>query len=445
MSFKDTFCPSPWFSLRIRQNGAYEACRWGSGPTNRAPNSIQQVGVVEFYHGPFMSRVREKLLAGEQLPMCYDCRRQDSIGQLSGRWRQMLKIGVRQEEFANTLLSSPVLAELEFSNANSGETQLLPVDLQIDLGNFCNNSCIMCDSTSSSRVAADYIKLAKINPIDFTAPAAIAAAWTQDPAVLAKFIDELVTIPNIKYIHFLGGETLIIDAFWRICEALVAAGISQSIIIGTTTNGTLYDHRVEWLCQNFKEVHLGLSIETTTSLNDYVRYGSDIDSVLNNIKKFLALRDREPGLNFILRTTISLLTVYHYDKLVKFMLENRVTAESCNILQWPACLQVELLPEDLKADIISRLKAQRASAVSTTSAHVETSTNVRLVGTENQQTLRLIDETIELLTMRSFDDEYITHHRTKLATFLKSFEQLRNNNILEHLPEYEDFLRSIGY
>ena len=35
--------------------------------------------------------------------------------------------------------------------------------------------------------------------------------------------------------------------------------------------------------------------------------------------------------------------------------------------------------------------------------------------------------------------------RKNLITFTKSFEQLRNNCILDYLPEYEEFLRSYGY
>jgi hypothetical protein len=35
--------------------------------------------------------------------------------------------------------------------------------------------------------------------------------------------------------------------------------------------------------------------------------------------------------------------------------------------------------------------------------------------------------------------------RPTLITFLKAFEQLRGNNILDYLPEYEEFLRRHGY
>jgi N-glycosylase/DNA lyase len=35
--------------------------------------------------------------------------------------------------------------------------------------------------------------------------------------------------------------------------------------------------------------------------------------------------------------------------------------------------------------------------------------------------------------------------RYNLVKFLKAFESNRNNNILNYLPEYEEFLRSYGY
>lgn len=35
--------------------------------------------------------------------------------------------------------------------------------------------------------------------------------------------------------------------------------------------------------------------------------------------------------------------------------------------------------------------------------------------------------------------------RTQLVTFIKAFESLRNNSILDHVPEYRNFLKDYGY
>ena len=33
----------------------------------------------------------------------------------------------------------------------------------------------------------------------------------------------------------------------------------------------------------------------------------------------------------------------------------------------------------------------------------------------------------------------------ELVAFLKAFEAIRNNSVLDYLPDYEEFLRSYGY
>ena len=39
----------------------------------------------------------------------------------------------------------------------------------------------------------------------------------------------------------------------------------------------------------------------------------------------------------------------------------------------------------------------------------------------------------------------IDEQRRNLVKYLTAYENMRNNNILEYLPEYEEFLRSNGY
>lgn len=443
MSFEDTFCPSPWFSVVVKQDGNLRACRWGTSQENISPMNIATTGLIEFHRSKFMSEIRAKLLNGTPQALCSHCDKQGALQQVSGRERQLLKFGIRKEDYLNTLRSSERIPDLVFSAENNGDTTMMPVDLQINLGNFCNNSCIMCDPISSSRVASDYRKLSKTNPIQFFNPPRILESWAQDPSALAKFIDELITIPNIRYIHFLGGETLIHDSFYKICDALITAGLSKSIIIGTTTNGTMYDDRLDRICEQFQEFHLGFSIETNTTLNDYIRYGSDLNSVMANCGNFLRLRSTHPNLNFIFRTTLNLFTIYHFDELVRFMLANNIAIESCFILSDPKCLRVELLPETIKYQIIQKLNDVIEHAH--VAGAVNTSVNVRLSGTEQQQVLRYTHEMISLLSSTLLDDEEIEVGRRDLVKFIKSFESIRHNTILDYIPEYEEFLRSYGY
>jgi hypothetical protein len=297
----------------------------------------------------------------------------------------------------------------------------------------------MCNPPSSSRLTVDYDKLINIEPQLFKQYEKF-KNWTDDDTLVEKFINELAEIPNIRYIHFLGGETLYLKSFYTICNRLIERGLSKNIAIGTTTNATVYTPELEYVIRNFKHVHLGLSIETVTSLNDYIRWPSEIDQVLSNIDKFIALK-KQADLQLSLRITPNVLSIFHIDSMFEYMIKNKIIAESCNILYNPSCLRMELLPNSLRKQI--QAKIQR----------VIDEFNIKETDQIiNRRREDLVDPVIArvIYEYKNFIDSYqapndVEQERYNLVKFIKAFEQLRNNSILTYLPEYEEFLRAYGY
>lgn len=109
MTFRDNFCPSPWIHTRITNQGNYQYCRWA--PTDDAfdldPSIKCETPIQWFQKG--MSEVRRKMLAGEHIPECKSCYIMEKHGRVSGRQKQLLKIGITLADFEKTMLSSPWL------------------------------------------------------------------------------------------------------------------------------------------------------------------------------------------------------------------------------------------------------------------------------------------------------------------------------------------------
>ena len=429
---KNTFCSSPWFHIRLTYDGSYDVCRWSkNGATDF---NIRTTSLMEFYNSDAMRQLRLDMLAGNKPAVCDPCYYQDSFGKLSGRVRQLNKSAITLTEFPLSFRSSPHLPVFEYSNDHAGASNHFPTDLQIDLGNTCNSACIMCDPTASSRLVADYKKLSKLDSKLFAEPK-LYQSWTEDPVVVDRFVQELQTFPYLRYIHFLGGETLYNQAFYDICKHLDGT----DLIVGTTTNGTIYDELIEQLIPRFKEFHLGISIESVTDLNDYVRYPGPTDQILANILKFVALRDRSPGLKLELRITPNLFTISELDQVFEFMIKHDIIAESCNILHQPRCLRMELMPEDIRQETIGKLQA-----VVDRLGKYEPQVNTRRSDLSQQIIAQLANEYLDFVKTytQPLDAE---ESLTELVSFLKSFETIRNNTILDYAPRYTDFLRRIGY
>ena len=429
---KNTFCSSPWFHIRLTYNGSYDVCRWSkNGATDF---NIRDTSLMEFYNSDAMQQLRLDMLAGNKPAVCEPCYYQDTFGKLSGRVRQLNKSAITLNEFPLSFRSSPHLELFDYSNNNLGTSTHFPTDLQIDLGNTCNSACIMCDPTASSRLVADYKKLSRLDNKLFAEPKPY-RSWTEDQQVVDRFVAELQSFPYIRYIHFLGGETLYNQAFYDICEHLDGT----DLIVGTTTNGTIYDDRIEQLIPKFKEFHLGISIESVTALNDYVRYPGPTDQILENILKFVELRKQHTGLKLELRITPNLFTISELDQVFEFMIEYDIIAESCNILHQPRCLRMELMPDDIRQETVTKLQAI-VDRVGSYTPQI----NTRRSDLSQQIIAQLANEYLDFVTTYT-EPADAEESLAELVSFLKSFESIRNNTILDYAPRYTDFLRRIGY
>jgi hypothetical protein len=123
------------------------------------------------------------------------------------------------------------------------------------------------------------------------------------------------------------------------------------------------------------------------------------------------------------------------------MIENSIIAESCNILRDPLCLRMEVLPKEIMQIVVDKVDR-------VIKKYNLSDDPVKVV---NRRRPDLIDPIIAEIIFEyqrffkncmSMEDD---SERYNLVKFLKGFEQLRGNRILDYLPEYEEFLRSYGY
>lgn len=428
---KNNFCNSPWLNFRINYNGDYKPCRWFPVRTSTKYN-IKETGILEYWNSDEMRQLREVFTKGDKENNCEKCYYQDRNEMLSGRQRQLIKSAIVPNNFDNTFANSPHYKHFLESHTNSGHTTKLPTDLQIEVGSTCNSACLMCWPRASSRLAQDYRKLNNVDSNLF-AFEDYPPDWTRDSVVFNKILDELRML-DIKYIHLLGGETLYIDKFYDIANAVA----SPNTILGTTTNGTIYNSAIEELIPKFEEFHLGISVEAFSSVNDYTRYPSQWQHIQENILKYKKLQDTAPGLQISLRITPSLLTVTDLHTVFAFCIEHDLIAESCHILQDPKFLRIEYLPDYLREQAIQSLENLLDNNTTTFV------TNIR----DKRQSYKVTQNSLKgyikfLKGIVEPEDLEVTMQ--SCVKYLQAFESLRNNSLWECNPELADWLGKYGY
>lgn len=432
MPFKDTFCPSPWFHIRITNSGTYEPCRWMAKTDETRVDFARNIRSKTFtdYFQKDMSMFRLELLNGQSPKICNTCKVMEQHGKPSGRQRQLLKIGVLEQHFEKSLASSPMRPAFDHSWHNQGATDRMPTDWQIDLGNYCNGACVFCDPESSSTLATEFVKLGLAEK---TPP----PSWCDNPDQLDKFISELSSSANLQYLHFIGGETVITPGFKKILARLVESGLASQVTIGFTTNLTVWSDPVVELLKKFKQVNLGMSVETLTAVNDYVRYPSQQAKTQQLLDRWIALGQQQSWL-MQLRLTPTCLTIQDLHTVYDYAWVNEISVESCNFLYKPEFLRISVLPKSLRKTVSQVLKKwvdQHAG-----------SQQQQIVNTRdpNQARSQIVQDAESYLHyLESAEDE--SHRLPDLVKYLKLLESSRGNNILNYLPEYEELFRSHGY
>ena len=426
MTLKKCFCPSPWFHMRITNDGSYKFCRWSSDELVDTNENIQSIDPIQWFQKN-LSGLRQGLLSGQEQPGCSNCQKMESHRKVSGRQRQLLKIGVKLETFTSSMKSSKWLPIFS-SSQKDGTTDQYPQDWQIDLGNYCNSACLFCDPYSSSRIASEQKKLGLIQQLP-------PQAWCDDPLLLDKFLTTLKSSPKLSYLHFIGGETLITPAFKKILSALIAAGLHRQVSIGFTVNLTVWDQSIVDMLSQFKEVNLGMSVECLHPVNDYVRYGGKLQQTLELLKKWIAVGKQHNWLISI-RTTPTILSVLHLNTVYQFALDNQISIESCNFLNNPKFMRPTVLPYIYRQAVIDKLQPFTKL----------TSHNTQLINTRdpNHYQSQLCQDAASYVSYLSTSDDE-SHRLPELISYLKKTESIRNNSVLDYLPEYEELFRTAGY
>jgi hypothetical protein len=273
----------------------------------------------------------------------------------------------------------------------------------------------------------------RIGLIDQTPP----PSWCDDPVLLDRFVTDLTSNPNLQYLNFLGGETVITPGFKKILSALVNADLAKNISIGFTTNLTVWSDSVIELLTQFQQLNLGMSVETLTPVNDYVRYPSQQTQTKKLLDRWVALGHKQ-GWLIQLRITPTCLTVHELTTVYDYAWQHGTAVESCNFIDRPEFFRIGVLPKHLRESVVNTLQSWiDAHPVDVHDQII----NTRDPNLAQQQIVQDAQSYLDYL--ESAEDE--SHRLPDLVQYLIRLEASRGNSILTYLPQYEDLFRSAGY
>jgi pyruvate-formate lyase-activating enzyme len=390
--------------------------------------NIATMSIAEWFNSDPVRDFRKKLLADKQASECSRCYIEERHNGQSRRIRANQKSVIFTQAFDESFEQSPGRKYF----VESGLTTTQPIDLHVDLGNYCNLACKMCNAQASSTIASQLVKWGQIENKQY-----LGLDWTQDNKVWNKFCKELVSIPNLNNIHFMGGETLLTDRLDELVDYLIDNN-RLDVCLSFVTNGTVFKPELIKKLSQFRRVGIEISIEAVDEHNAYQRQGTDTKLVLSNIKQYQELCNGT-SVTVTLRPAPSLLTIGYLPGLLKYAIDNKLIIKS-NLCYDPDFLFSGILPRNVKQlylgqyqDIIAELN----STAIATDYNASNPVNYLLVAKEQLQMY------VSLLESPTPDnsDELLE----KMVKHCSKWDKAYQLDARQLYPEFKEIFDKYGY
>lgn len=385
-----TFCSMAWDHQFIDPTGRVKPCCRFAEKYRPVENNLKEKTLKEVFYGNWMNDVRYKMMQGEEIPGCIRCYQEEAAGKKSLRQRYHNNKDLPIDELVD--IDNPKIRWIELA-----------------ISNDCNLACRMCDS----RYAWKWYKEEKeifgktYNDVEKS---------KSDISNIYPFINDLV------HIKFTGGEPLMTVDQWVVVDKLLAERDCSEIFLNYSTNCTIMpkDKWVEkW--SKFKQVEFALSFDSANKAeSEYIRWPAKYETTEAVTKRFLELKQSH-GFNVLLRSTISLLNVWHMPESMEWWWENDEGLRIMNPthLTYPEILCVTVLPEHIKKRVTQKFENYQSK-----------SQNVKIINA-----LEYIKN-----FMNSKDDSNLL---PQLKNYLQGTDTYRGQNFFESYPQFSDMFDSV--
>ena len=288
----DTFCVLPWYSLELPSNS----------PCCLLPKNTD------------INQVKNDLLAGIKSPACARC------------WGLEEQNRTSRRQMENKFLDYKLDRDLELLYQDCETNAIDPILYQITSSNLCNQACVSCNSSASSKWAEIERKM-DIKP------------W---PLTEINLSTVNINYNTARRISLLGGEPFFDPRTFDLLEQLIKHN-NTDCFITLVTNGsiTLKQSQID-LLSKFTDLNICISIDGTGTVFEYMRWPAKWDLVCENIKKF-----QEITSNLSVSYTISSLNIFYHQQTINWF-EEQGLRYNHNIVNDPAWLSLDAMPKEIK-------------------------------------------------------------------------------------------------
>jgi len=347
VSNPNIFCNTPWYELHIYWDGSLGICcqEYHKLYDPDPQYNIARMSIAEWFNSVPVQKFRQQVLGDNPVSACTRCHLEEQLDGNSRRIKSNQKSAIFRQAFSESFAQSPGHKHFD----PSGITVTHPIDIHIDLGNYCNLACKMCNSRTSSTIASQEVKWGIESSRQY-----LGTDWTQNTQAWNNFLQQLLDIPKLNNIHFMGGETLLTRRFEDLVDYMIKHD-RLDLCFSFVTNGTVFRPELMDKLKLFRRVGIEVSIETVDAHNAYQRQGTDTKQVLANLDRYQTWCNGS-NITLTVRPAISLLTIGYFSELLQYCLDRNLLVKSL-LVNRPEFLDPVILPKPVKQQYLKNYQS----------------------------------------------------------------------------------------
>lgn len=289
---------------------------------NNKPYHILDSDLDNFWNSKTLKNLRSQFLNNEKPDICHQCFREESLGMQSPRqsWNEKWMFNYEKTDTPKQIIKY----------------------IDIRLGNLCNLRCRMCNPYASNQWVDEWGLIGE--PLDDKTKIRLyKMEWPNDDKVsenLLKFAD------TIDQIYLTGGEPTLATSQYTLFDKLIELGVAKNISLKYNTNCTNLPKKMTDYWEHFKKVRINASVDAFGELNRYIRYPTGWSLVETNLMKFKEMSDKNVDLQ--IHICVQMYNILYLHELLDFLNLHQINNIYFNILDHPDCLNIRVLPIELK-------------------------------------------------------------------------------------------------
>lgn len=335
-----TYCKLSHVTLAIQNEGDMCVCNknnqsFEDGARNKL--YLHEVGLRRMWTSPTRRLITTGLDYNKKLPSCNACWNDEDAGVISTR-----------QIFNKKLV-----------NTNPSKDQ--PKILIIKPTNTCNLGCRTCQPATSTGLYQDFYKLeTQLNQYTGTFK-----DYTKQFETIRDGLGKHNTevwdtfeewLPGLEFLDIYGGEPMLAPAMWDRFITAANQELTNNTTIQFHTNGTIWNQEYVDILPKFKSVSINISIDASKDCHlTYIRYGTDVNTLKENIKKYVDLTKQYSYITACICLTISSYNIWYLDEIIR-ELEQYGLEVTKNVVYGPEQYDMRHLPLPIKAQLIEKFK-----------------------------------------------------------------------------------------